>query len=79
MKPHSAILLFVCLLGLTLGMYWAWDFVGPRGQTMTASGFITLFFREFLVLGIFVVLLIYLCFDWLRQRMRSLFSRHVDK
>ncbi len=79
MRPYSALGLFVFVLGLACAMYWSWDFVGPSGQTIDISSFFVLWFRELVILGLLILVLLYICFDRLRKRMRNQLSCRVEE
>ncbi|WP_036839738.1 hypothetical protein [Polaromonas sp. CF318] len=60
------------------GMYYAWSFVGPSGQTMSVGDFFAFFFREILLAGFFCLALVVGCIVWLLKRAQSLFHRGGD-
>lgn len=63
---------------MVYGMYFAWNFVGPSGQTMSIGSLIALFFREMFLVGFFGLALIVGCFVWLLRRVFRLFRRGDD-
>jgi len=63
-------------LGLLIGaMLFAWFYVGPSGQRLGISGFIALFLREFLLLGLFLVGAVLVSIAWAWQSIRRLLER----
>jgi hypothetical protein len=72
LKLVGALAVIVC------GMYYAWSFVGPSGQTMSVGGFVAFFFRELLLVGFLCLALVVGCIVWLLKRAQSLFPRGGD-
>jgi TRAP-type C4-dicarboxylate transport system permease small subunit len=74
----DAVIAVIALGVLVYGMYYVWNFMGPSGQTMSLGGFIALFLRELLLVGIFGLALVVGCVVWLLRSIRNLFRRGDD-
>lgn len=68
----------VAFIGLICVMYYAWNFVGPSGQTMSVCSFIALLFREMFLVGFFGLAFLVGCVVWLIKSVRNLLRRGSD-
>ena len=74
----AAVKFYVAFAVLVGSLYYAWNFVGPSGQTMSLGSFIAFGFRELILVGFFGVVLILGCIGWLVGSARKLFRRGGD-